>query len=55
MLVVISDLHFVDGTSGNHNLPSKAFEQVFLSSIVAHGSLAAQATLSSIVVNITVA
>lgn len=34
MLVVISDLHFVDGTSGNHNLPSKAFEQVFLSSIV---------------------
>lgn len=34
MLVVISDLHFVDGTSGNHNLPAKAFEQVFLSSIV---------------------
>ncbi|MBE2219954.1 MAG: hypothetical protein IAF02_00350 [Anaerolineae bacterium] len=34
MLVVISDLHFVDGTSGNHNLPSKAFEQVFLSNIV---------------------
>jgi UDP-2,3-diacylglucosamine pyrophosphatase LpxH len=34
MLVVISDLHFVDSTSGNHNLPSKAFEQVFLSSIV---------------------
>ena len=34
MLVVISDLHFVDGTSGNHNLPSKAFEQVFISNIV---------------------
>lgn len=34
MLVVISDLHFVDGTSGNHNLPAKAFEHVFLSSIV---------------------
>jgi UDP-2,3-diacylglucosamine pyrophosphatase LpxH len=34
MLVVISDLHFVDGSSGNHNLPAKAFEQVFLSSIV---------------------
>lgn len=34
MLVVISDLHFVDGTSGNHNLPAKAFEKVFLSSIV---------------------
>jgi UDP-2,3-diacylglucosamine pyrophosphatase LpxH len=34
MLVVISDLHFVDGTSGNHNLPSKAFEQVFMSNIV---------------------
>ena len=34
MLVVISDLHFVDGTSGNHNLPSAAFEKVFLSSIV---------------------
>ncbi|MCZ7669991.1 MAG: hypothetical protein M5U34_23870 [Chloroflexi bacterium] len=34
MLVVISDLHFVDGTSGNHNLPAKAFEQVFMSGIV---------------------
>ncbi|PID85866.1 MAG: hypothetical protein CSB13_05945 [Chloroflexi bacterium] len=34
MLVVISDLHFVDGTSGNHNLPPRAFESVFMSSIV---------------------
>ncbi|MFO7684273.1 MAG: hypothetical protein R6X34_29940 [Chloroflexota bacterium] len=34
MLVVISDLHFVDGTSGNHNLPAKAFKQVFMSGIV---------------------
>jgi len=34
MLVVISDLHFVDATAGNHNLPAKAFEQVFMSSIV---------------------
>lgn len=34
MLVVISDLHFVDATAGNHNLPAKAFEQIFMSSIV---------------------
>lgn len=34
MLVVISDLHFVDGTAGEHNLPTSAFTSVFLSSIV---------------------
>lgn len=34
MLVVISDLHFVDETAGAHNLPVGAFEDVFLSSIV---------------------
>ena len=33
MLVVISDLHFVDGTAGEHNLPSGAFKSVFLSDI----------------------
>ena len=35
MLVVISDLHFVDGTSGDHNLPTDAFESVFLSDVIA--------------------
>ena len=35
MLVVISDLHFVDGTAGNHNLPTSAFKDVFMSDIVA--------------------
>jgi UDP-2,3-diacylglucosamine pyrophosphatase LpxH len=34
MLVVLSDLHFVDGTAGKHNLPAKAFQRVFLSSIL---------------------
>jgi UDP-2,3-diacylglucosamine pyrophosphatase LpxH len=34
MLVVMSDLHFVDGTAGDHNLPFSAFESVFLSDIV---------------------
>lgn len=34
MLVVISDLHFVDGTAGEHNLPYGAFSSVFLSNIV---------------------
>ncbi len=33
MLVVISDIHFVDGTAGEHNLPYGAFESVFLSDI----------------------
>lgn len=33
MLVVISDLHFVDETAGKHNLPYGAFEDVFLSDI----------------------
>lgn len=33
MLIVISDLHFVDETAGKHNLPSGAFEDVFLSDI----------------------
>ena len=35
MLVVISDLHFTDGTSGEHNLPVEAFKEVFLPHIVA--------------------
>lgn len=29
MLVFISDLHFVDGTAGEHNPPTKAFEYFF--------------------------
>jgi UDP-2,3-diacylglucosamine pyrophosphatase LpxH len=29
MLVFISDLHFVDGTAGEHNLPTRAFEYFF--------------------------
>jgi UDP-2,3-diacylglucosamine pyrophosphatase LpxH len=29
MLVFISDLHFVDGTAGEHNLPPRAFEYFF--------------------------
>lgn len=35
MLVVISDIHFVDGTAGEHNLPCSAFESVFLADIAA--------------------
>jgi|GEM_PF-481782 len=34
MLVTISDIHFVDGTAGEHNLPFSAFESVFLSDIL---------------------
>jgi UDP-2,3-diacylglucosamine pyrophosphatase LpxH len=34
MLVVISDLHFTDGTSGAHNLPVEAFNEVFLDHII---------------------
>lgn len=30
MLIVISDVHFTDGTVGEHNLPYSAFESVFL-------------------------
>ncbi len=33
MLVAISDIHFVDGTAGEHNLPFSAFQSVFLSDI----------------------
>jgi UDP-2,3-diacylglucosamine pyrophosphatase LpxH len=33
MLVAISDIHFVDGTAGEHNLPFSAFKSVFLSDI----------------------
>lgn len=33
MLIAISDIHFVDGTAGEHNLPFSAFESVFLSDI----------------------
>lgn len=39
MLVFISDLHFLDGTTGNHNLPKSAFEK-FLSSIKMHAKKA---------------
>lgn len=35
MLVVISDLHFIDGTAGEHNLPTAAFQSVFLSDVIA--------------------
>lgn len=35
MLVVISDLHFVDGTAGKHDVPTSAFDDVFISDIVA--------------------
>lgn len=33
MLVIISDLHFVDETTGKHNVPLSAFQDVFLSDI----------------------
>ena len=29
MLVIISDLHFVDGTAGEHNVPVNAFHIFF--------------------------
>ncbi len=29
MLIFISDLHFIDETAGNHNIPARAFEGVF--------------------------
>ena len=32
MLVFVSDLHFVDGTAGEHNVPTAAFE-IFLEDI----------------------
>jgi UDP-2,3-diacylglucosamine pyrophosphatase LpxH len=35
MLVVLSDLHFVDSTAGDHNLPVEAFADVFLAQIAA--------------------
>ena len=38
MLVAISDIHFVDGTAGEHNLPFGAFNSVFLSDICALAS-----------------
>jgi UDP-2,3-diacylglucosamine pyrophosphatase LpxH len=34
MLVIISDIHFSDGTAGEHNLPYSAFESILLSDIV---------------------
>jgi UDP-2,3-diacylglucosamine pyrophosphatase LpxH len=34
MLIIISDLHFVDGTAGEHNLPVSAFENVLFSDII---------------------
>lgn len=39
MIVFISDLHFLDETTGNHNLPKSAFEK-FLSSIKMHAKKA---------------
>ncbi len=33
MLVAISDIHFTDGTAGEHNLPVTAFRDVLLSDI----------------------
>ena len=33
MLVIISDLHFADGTAGEHNVPAEAFRSVFFSDI----------------------
>ena len=39
MLVFISDLHFLDETTGNHNLPASAFEK-FLSSVSLHAKKA---------------
>ena len=33
MLVAMSDIHFVDGTAGEHNLPFSAFESVFLADV----------------------
>lgn len=35
MLVFISDLHFVDETTGKHNIPTSAFDKIFLSHIKA--------------------
>jgi UDP-2,3-diacylglucosamine pyrophosphatase LpxH len=35
MLVIISDIHFVDGTAGEHNLPYGAFDSVFLADVAA--------------------
>jgi hypothetical protein len=29
MLIFISDLHFVDETTGKHNIPTRAFDGVF--------------------------
>ena len=38
MLVAISDIHFVDGTAGEHNLPFSAFDNVFLLDVCALAS-----------------
>ena len=35
MLVILSDLHFVDETAGEHNLPPEAFESVLLTDLAA--------------------
>jgi hypothetical protein len=35
MIVFISDLHFIDETAGQHNIPAKAFDK-FLESIKVH-------------------
>lgn len=35
MLVAVSDLHFVDGTAGEHNLPIGAFRDVFVEDVKA--------------------
>ncbi|MDH5636967.1 MAG: hypothetical protein OEZ04_00580 [Nitrospinota bacterium] len=36
MLIIISDLHFSDGTAGDHNVRAKAFTQVFMRNIISN-------------------
>jgi len=48
MLVFISDLHFLDETTGKHNLPKSAFEK-FLSSIEIHAKKAEKLKVLKIV------
>ena len=47
MLVVISDLHFVDGSAGEHNLPPSAFKRVLLNNVIslARGNKATEVKL----------
>lgn len=48
MLVFISDLHFLDETTGKHNLPKSAFEK-FLSSVEIHAKKAEKLKVLKIV------